>query len=147
MIFTNSTKYLEFTILPGQRVVANHIANVIRKVKTLTMVSELRSFLGICYVFGRFVPNFARIVSPLPKRLKEIHSEFLRPLKEDKLHDLHTLKEKLISPLVISFPKHNGHYTLDNDTYDEKVGCVLLGDQKEVQTPGAIGNWARTLTK
>lgn len=79
--------------------------------------------------------------------LKKTQSEDLGPLEEDELHDLDTLKEKHISPLVLSLLKRNAQYTLDTDEVDEQVGCVLLQVQEDEKRPQLIGYWSQTLTE
>lgn len=41
-------------------------------------------------------PNFARVVSPLSKQLRETQAKELRPFTEEELIALETLKEKRI---------------------------------------------------
>lgn len=46
---------------------ANHIADATFELQILTIVNDLRSFLGLCSVLKRFVRSLARIASPVSK--------------------------------------------------------------------------------
>lgn len=39
------------------------------KLQNYTTQTEVQSFLGLCNVFRRFVPNFSRLVAPLHKNM------------------------------------------------------------------------------
>ena len=85
-------------------------------------VSSLRSFLGLCNVYRRFVPNFARIVVPFTKKLKKEGTD-----KWDFLNDAETkvfeeLKQRLAEPPVLSLPRMNLTYIVDTDACDIQIG-------------------------
>lgn len=88
-------------IRSGRLVVANYIAEEIRKLRIQMTVTELRSFLEFWNVFRRFVSNVARIASPMSRSLKKIQAKYLRTLQEEEFQDLDTVKEKFISPFGI----------------------------------------------
>lgn len=55
---TNHINYLGHLTRLGDLRVTNHRSDAIRKLNIPTAVSEIRSFLWLCNVFKRFVPNF-----------------------------------------------------------------------------------------
>lgn len=112
--------YLGRIIPPGPLKTPHHTANVACKLKALTTVIELRSFLGLCNLFRRFVPKFTRIASSSSRRPKKTLAKVLGPLDVDKLHASYISKDKLISPLVLFLTRQNEHYTLDAEAYDKK---------------------------
>lgn len=62
--FINS---IEHVICPRRLKVASNTTKAIRNHRTLTSLPQIRSFLGLCSVFCRFAPNFARIAALLNK--------------------------------------------------------------------------------
>lgn len=93
------------------------------------------------------MPKFARITKPSSILLLETQKNDRRSLEEDALLTLDTLKDKLISPPVLSLPKHNGNYTLEADRCDKQVECVFLQHQDDGKIHRPIGHWSQTLTK
>lgn len=120
--FTNRIDYLDHIIWPGRLEVANQTAVATHELKTPTIDSEPRFFLGLCNMFRKIVPKFARNTSPLSKCLKKILSKDLEPLQNHDLKPSDTLKEKP----VLSWLKQNGHYILHTDACDIQVRCVFL---------------------
>lgn len=93
----------------------------------------MRSFLGLCNVYRRFVPNFTRIAGPLNKRTLKVEP-----------FELEELKKRLTSPPVLALLRYGYRYTLDTDTCESHVGCALLQEQPNGgKLP--IGYWSRTL--
>ena len=68
---TDTVKYLGHVIKPGRLTMNEAHTKSLRDVQHPTTLTELRSFLGLCNVYRRFVPNFARIAGPLNALLKK----------------------------------------------------------------------------
>lgn len=84
--------------------------------------TELRSFLGVCNAYRRFVPGFARIVSPLIEMLKKCpHSEF-DDLTDEQFKVYQSVKEHLLNPPILALPRESTPYILDTDASENHVG-------------------------
>lgn len=83
---------------------------------------QVRSFLGLCSYYRRFVKGFADIARPLHK-LCEKRGSF--HWSEQAQTAFETLKQKLTSTPVLGYPLPNLPFTLDTDASDEAVGAVL----------------------
>ncbi len=55
--------------------------------------TELRSFVGICSLYRRFVPNFARVAAPLIELLTEGYGPKLPHFDERKMEAFNLLKK------------------------------------------------------
>ena len=85
-------------------------------------ISELRSFLGICGYYRRFVDGFATIAAPLYKLQKKgVAFEW----SVDQQNAFLRLKEALVSAPILGVPRDEGTYLLDTDASDTGLGAVL----------------------
>lgn len=105
-------------------------------------VTEVRSFLGKTSYYRRFIPNFASIAAPLHK-LSEKDSRF--KWTSDCAKAFNTLKTKLMSPPVLTFPDFKCTFILDTDASDTGIGGVLSQVQDGVEKVIAYGS--RSMTK
>ena len=95
---------------------------------------ELRSYLGMCNYYHRFVPHLAEITSPLSEVSggpKKTNRTIL------KLNDIQTkafedTKNALANAATLSFEKQDKPLILFSDASDSHVGAVLEGDQGEM---------------
>lgn len=69
--FQPSADCVVHVVLLGERRVAKTTTTAIRKAGPPRTYMELRSFLGLCTVYHRFVPGFAKIADPLNEMLKK----------------------------------------------------------------------------
>lgn len=104
----------------GKLEIADHIADAVRDLKTPQMVTKLYSLLGLCNVFRRFVPDFSRIAASLTKRLMKNQPTNLGELVTEESDALATLKEKLISPLILAFLRLEGQFTINTNVCEKK---------------------------
>ena len=106
----------------------------------------IRFFIGLCNVFWRFVPKFARIATPLNCKLEKEKPTKFGDLTDEESEALEELKRRLTSPPILALPKQKGYYKLDTDACEHQVGCTLLHDQGESgYVP--MGYWIRALKK
>lgn len=77
-------------------------------------MSKLGSFIGQCNVCCKFVPNFARLASPLNKKKKKGERQGFN-LDDTECKAVNVLKKKLINQRVLTLPRLNDQYTIDTD--------------------------------
>ena len=100
-------------------------------------LSELRSFLGLCSYYRRFVKGYAAIAQPLHKLTK--HSEVFAWGKEQD-ESFVRLKQALITAPILSLPMDEGDYILDTDASNYAIGAVLQQVQDGVERVLAYGS-------
>ena len=83
---------------------------------------QVRSFLGLCSYYRRFVRDFAQIVRPLHK-LCEKGSKFL--WSEDSENSFQSLKLTLTTAPILAYPQHGQQFILGTDLSEHSVGAVL----------------------
>lgn len=89
-------------------------------------VKDVRSFLGLCSYYRKFVQGFSTIASPLHK-LTEKKEEF-RWTKECEVA-FETLKKLLTITPVLAYPTANDNFVLDVDASNTGLGAVLSQTQ------------------
>ena len=89
-------------------------------------VSQVRSYLGFCSYYRRFIPNFSVIANPL-SRLTRKDVPFI--WSEDCQRDFEKLKNRLVTSPVMAYPLDSGQYLLDTDASDVAIGAVLSQTQ------------------
>ena len=105
-------------------------------------VRDLRSFLGFCGYYRKFLKNHSEIAKPL-HRLTEKTQKFI--WSEECSQAFNTLKKMLVEAPVLAHPDFTKPFLLDTDASDMAIGSVLsqVIDGKEK----VIGYASRTLTK
>ncbi|GFV98111.1 retrovirus-related Pol polyprotein from transposon 412 [Trichonephila clavipes] len=103
---------------------------------------ELRSFLGLCTYYRKFVKGFSNIARPLHK-LTESKQKFQWTKEcEDSFLQL---KEALTSSPILIYPQPDKPFILDTDASNESVGAVLsqeIDGQERV-----VAYWSKFLSK
>ncbi|UYV68187.1 K02A2.6-like [Cordylochernes scorpioides] len=103
---------------------------------------ELRSFLGLCTYYRRFVEGFADIAAPL-HRLTEAKSTF--HWNQDCENAFVTLKGGLCSSPVLVYPQPGMRFVLDTDASNSGIGAVL--SQVQDGEERVIEYYSKILTK
>ena len=89
---------------------------------------QVRSFLGLCSYYRRFVRDFAQIARPLHK-LCEKGSKFL--WSKDSEDSFQSLKLTLTTAPISAYPQLGQQFILDTDASEHSVGAVLLQVQDD----------------
>jgi transposase InsO family protein len=129
----------------------------VEKVKTWPVpktVKEVKSFLGFCGYYRRFIKNFAEIARPLEalcahgdqsegKRKKTVDISG----KWQEQHDISfiELKNALTNTPVLAFPNNNDMFVLDTDASNTGIGAVL--SQIQMGQERVIAYGSRKMTK
>ncbi|XP_076247766.1 uncharacterized protein LOC143187432 [Calliopsis andreniformis] len=95
-------------------------------------IKELRSFLGLCTYYRKFVRNFSDIAKPL-HQLTENKQTFIWTEQHQKTFE--RLKSCLISSPVLAYPIEGADFILDTDASNVAIGAVLSqvqGGQEKV---------------
>jgi transposase InsO family protein/predicted aspartyl protease len=103
---------------------------------------QLRSFLGLCTYYRRFVMGFASIAKPLTKLTEEA-----RKFDWDQScqRAFEQLKKALLTSPILGYPNEHGNFVLDTDASNYGIGGILsqLQDGQE----RVIGYFSKTLSK
>jgi len=87
-----------------------------------TNVTEVRSFLGLCSYYLRFIEHFSGIAKPL-HRLTEKERVFV--WTEEYKEAFETLRSRLVSAPILALPDFSLPFILDTDASKEAIGAVL----------------------
>lgn len=88
-----------------------------------TTVRKLKRFLGLANYYRSFVENFSDIVIPLTNLTKK-YSKFRWTDQAQTAFD--TIKQKLLSDVMLKHPNFNDVFYLNTDASLEAVGAALL---------------------
>ncbi|CAI7891433.1 unnamed protein product [Closterium sp. NIES-54] len=104
----------------------------VRTWKTPENVKELQQFLGFANYYNLFVPQYAKISTPLTNLLKKN-----TPFKWEDVHQqaMEQLKTALTSAPVLILPDPKKDYVIEADASDRVVGAVLMQDQRKGLQP------------
>ena len=87
-----------------------------------TKVTELRSFIGLCSYYKRFIKDFAKTAKPLHALTGKYARFHWTPECQAAFDEL---KHKMITAPVVAFPRDDDTYILDCDASLESIGAVL----------------------
>lgn len=141
-IFQDEVKYL------GHIVSRNGISvdqEKVEKIKSWPIPKnrdELRSFLGLCTYYRKFVNNFATIASPLHTLASKSGGFEWKPECQTAFE---ILKEHLATTVILSFPVMESEFILDTDASNDGIGAVL--SQEVGGKECVIGYYSRKLSK
>ena len=142
--FTDKVKYLGHIIRPGTLELDPASTASLRKALPPRNQSEVRSFLGMCNVFKRFIPKYSDTTEPINALLRTGMPETIADWGEKQEKAFRTLIEAICSPPILRLPRRNLPYSVDTDASNYQVGCALFQtDEEGARHP--IGFWSRTL--
>ena len=105
-------------------------------------LSDIRSFLGLCSYYRRFIKDFSKIVTPLSKLTRK-DTPFHWGSEEQCA--MNTLKTKLTSAPILTYPIDSDSFILDCDACDFGIAGVISQIQDGVEKVIAYGS--KTLSK
>jgi RNase H-like domain found in reverse transcriptase/Reverse transcriptase (RNA-dependent DNA polymerase)/Integrase zinc binding domain/Chromo (CHRromatin Organisation MOdifier) domain/Integrase core domain len=142
--FADTVDYLGHVIRPGRLGVAEKNTEALKTARLPKTQTELRSFLGLCNVYRRFVPHFSSIASPLNALLSKGTPPTLGPLSPAAIAAFTALRDRLLSPPILALPRAVGKFCLDTDASNGQLGCCL-SQQQPCGKYLPLGYWSRTL--
>ena len=86
-------------------------------------VTEVRSFLGLCSYYRKFVKDFALIASPLHSLTKKGNA-FMWTAECQMSFD--ELRKAMVTTPILASPDFSQPFILDTDASDKAIGAVLL---------------------
>jgi hypothetical protein len=94
----------------------------IKELERPKTVRDVRSFIGSCSYYRKFVPNFAKLAYPLTQLTKK-HAKFEWSHKHQEAFE--KLKQALISAPILQVPNFEKEFTLFTDASNFAIGAVL----------------------
>ena len=141
-LFKKTVKYLGHVISPEGVGTDPEKTECIRNWCVPADVHQLRSFLGLCTYYRRFVQGFADIARPL-HRLTEEKTPFVWSEACQTAFD--TLKLALCSAPILTFPKAGLPFIVDTDASNYGLGGVL--SQVQDGQEKVVAYFSKTLSK
>lgn len=103
-------------------------------------LKELRSFLGLCSYYRKFILGFAEMARPLNSLVKKNTPFVWASCCQEAFEKL---KQALINAPILAYPLEEGQFILDTDASNEAVGAVLTQIQEGQEK--VIAYYSRTL--
>jgi len=142
--FQEEVEYLSHVIGPGRVHVLEKNLRAQRGLRYPETQTQMKSFLGMCGVYGRFVADFAKIAKPLTALTSTKLPKILTLPREEESKASEELRRRLLAASILALPRREGHYIVDVDASYEQLGCFL-----QQQQPGGechpIGYYSRAL--
>jgi len=130
-LFQKKVEYLRHVVHPGQLLVNQKNIKSLAQALPPHNQTELRSFLGMCNVYRRFIKNHEHIAKPLTNLISKNLPHVLPPLDAAQLAAFEYLKERLSSTPILTLPRRECLFILDTDACAIQVGCTLLQQQAD----------------
>ena len=111
--FRTTVEYLGHEIKPGRLGVMDAHTRALREAHFPTTRTQVRSFMGMCNVFRRFVPNFARMAAPLTDLMGSTAPFLVPPATPLQQQAFDRLKRALTTPPVLDLSRRGRKYVLD----------------------------------
>jgi len=141
-LFGKEVKYLGHIVSERDITTDPEKITVVENWPTPQNRKQIRSFLGFCSYYRKFVEGFSIIAKPLFWLTEnQIRFEWSQTCQEA----FEKLKQKLISSPVLSFPTGHGEFILDTDASNHGIGAVL--SQIQDGTERVIAYYSRVLSK
>ena len=124
-LFQEKVEYLGHIVGHGHMRVNEKSLMGLRRPELPRTKKDLRSFLGMCSVYGRFVKDYAHVARTLTALTSPKVSDPNPPFSQDQRDAFEKLKRRLTIPQIRELSRSTGAYVLDTDASDYQVGCGL----------------------
>ena len=125
----------------GLRPTAAKITDIVNFIEPKS-VDQVRSFLGICSFYRKFIPKFAQEAEPLYSLLRK-RSTF--EWTEECRDAFKCIKNKLVEAELLHYPDFTKPFAVQSDAAKRGIGFVLMQEKDGEMVPIQYGG--RTLTK
>ena len=142
--FKSSVRYLGHVIRPGRLEVDLARVAALKEAKEPRTQTELRSFLGLCNVYRRFIRNYTKMAKPLYDMLKKGQPSKFAQLTEEASEAFKQLIDVVVNPPVLGLPRADLPYSIDTDASDYQLGVALYQHLPDGSRQ-TLGYWSRTL--
>jgi len=120
--FSDEVEYLGHIVRPGQLHLHKKNVNALKHAKFPTTTTQLKSLLGICDVYRRFVKDFAKRAKPLNALTRAEIPLDLRPPTDVTIAAFEDLRSALLCPPILPLPTANRKLVVDVDACADEVG-------------------------
>jgi len=127
--FSDEVEYLGHIVRPGQLHVHNKNVDALKHAKLPTTKTQLKSFLGMCNIYRRFVKDFAKRAEPLNALTRAEIPPDLPPPTDMAIAAFEDHRDALWCPPVRALPKANRQLVVDVDACADQAGCTLLQEE------------------
>lgn len=142
-LFRAEVRYLGHVLSSSGLKPDNEKVDVVRNWPRPRDLHEVRSFLGLCTYYRRFIQNFSLVARPL-HHLTEKGQTFL--WNHDCESAFVRLKEFLTSAPILAFPSQEKEFILDTDASNLGIGAVLSQQDDEL-CERVIAYFSKSLSK
>jgi len=144
-LFQQEVESLGHVVRPGQLLVNQKNIKSLAQALPPRNQTDLKSFLGMCNVYRRFIKDYAHIAKPLTKLTSKKLPHVLPSLDAAQLAAFEYLKERSTSTSILALPRSESLFILDTDACAVQVGCALLQQQPD-KSILPVGYYSRGLT-
>ena len=143
-LFQKEVEYLGHIVGRGELMVQDQNVRRLKAASPLRCKTDLRSSLGMCSVYWRFVKDYAQVARPLATMTRFKRPDWWGTLSVDALGVFEELKRRLTDAPILVLPCRQRAHTLDTHANAGQVGAVLLQEQPD-QSTRPVGYWTRSL--
>ncbi|XP_020262299.1 uncharacterized protein LOC109838254 [Asparagus officinalis] len=122
--------YLGFIMEKGQRRIDPSKVAMITKWPTPRIMTEVRSFIGVCQYLRNFIRHFLTYAAPL-HGLTKANVQFVWGRAHEE--DFQLLKKKILEAPVLVLPNLQRTFEVETDASSYAMGVVLIQDGKLVE--------------
>ncbi|GFW04806.1 retrovirus-related Pol polyprotein from transposon 17.6 [Trichonephila clavipes] len=119
---TKSCKFLGFVVTPEGILIDKDKSVSINEFPVPTDQKQMKSFLGCCNFYRRYIKNFAKRSLPLTNLLRK-DTPFEWTSETQKAFD--DIKKAILNPPVLALPDQNAELQITTDASSRGIGAVL----------------------
>jgi len=90
----------------------------------------IKSFLGLCGFYRKFIPNFAKIAKPMTSKLKK--GAVINTKNNDYTSAFEKIKVLITSDPILIYPNFEKKFSLTTDASNIAIGSVLSQEHKPI---------------